>query len=138
MPASLTVQPGARVPARTGASHGGLVLAGPAAALRARYACPGDATAEQHEDGEHDHAEREPGDGHFGAEADDLSVRMLPDGLQCDTDDDKQQAGHEHHGADDHQGDDYPHTSGGAWFGAHCTTIASRKHTRKPYRQVRT
>jgi hypothetical protein len=137
---SLAVRPGATAPARTCGGHRWPVLPGWAAALRrlrARDPRPGDATTEQDEDGEHDHAERESGDGNFGAQTDGLRVRMLPDSLQCDADDDKQQSGHEHHSTDDNQGDDYPHTSGGAWFWAHCTTIASRKRPRKPYRQVR-
>ena len=134
------MRPGATAPARAGGGHRGPVLPGPAATLRglrSRDPRTGDAATEQDEDGKHDHAERESGDGNFGAKTDSLRVRMPPDRLQCDADDDQQQSGHEHHGADDYQGDDYPHTSGGAWFGAHCTTIASRKRPRKPYRQVR-
>jgi len=97
----------------------------------------GDATPQQDEHGEHDHAEREARDGHLAAHGDNALVRMLANGLQGNSRYHEQQTGHECEGADDRQGDDYPHTSGGGRFGAHCSTIASRQRTRKPYEQVR-
>jgi hypothetical protein len=95
-------------------------------ALPAPVPWPGDTAPQQHENGENDHAEREPEDGYVRSDTDKVLFRALAYRLQRYAHDNKEQAGHECHGSRDRQGDDYPHPPGGACFGAHCSTIAPR------------
>ncbi len=85
-----------------------------------------DTAAEQDEDGQHDHAEREAGHGQLGTEGYDPLIRVLAERLEREADHDKQQPAHQDDRARHHQSDDYPHTSGGGRLRAHCSTIASR------------
>jgi len=79
----------------------------------------GNAAADEHQDGEHDHSEREPRDGRLRAQRDNVLIRVLPQRLRGKAHDDEQQPGHERQGASDREGDDYPHTSRGGCSGAH-------------------
>lgn len=61
---------------------------------------------------------------------------MLGQHLHGKADDHDEQACHQRHGADDRQGNDYPHSPGSAVIRAHLSTIASQNVHRKPYDQV--